>query len=68
MPAEYNPELRGHLEAQIANVADELAYTAHDLDDGLRSGMLTPYMLDGITLWEILVESVGLREMAARMT
>lgn len=58
---EYNPELRGHLEAQIANVADELAYTAHDLDDGLRSGMLTPYMLEGVTLWEILLESVGLR-------
>jgi dGTPase len=59
---EYNPELRGHLEAQIANVADELAYTAHDLDDGLRSGMLTPRMLEGITLWEILLESVSLRE------
>ena len=59
---EYNPELRGHLEAQIANVADELAYTAHDLDDGLRSGMLTPQMLEGITLWEILLECVGLRE------
>ena len=57
---QFNPELRGHLEAQIANVADELAYTAHDLDDGLRSGMITPYMLEGITLWEILVESVGL--------
>jgi len=35
---DFNPDLRGHLEAQIANVADELAYTAHDLDDGLRSG------------------------------
>jgi dGTPase len=55
----YNPELRGHLEAQIANVADELAYTTHDLDDGLRSGMITPQMLEGITLWEIAVESVG---------
>ena len=53
--SEYNPELRGQLEAQIANVADELAYTAHDLDDGLRSGMITPLMLEGITLWEILV-------------
>jgi dGTPase len=60
--AQYNPELRGHLEAQIANVADELAYTTHDLDDGLRSGMITTRMLEGITLWEILVESVGLRE------
>jgi dGTPase len=59
--ADFNPELRGHLEAQIANAADELAYTSHDLDDGLRSGMLTPAMLEGITLWEILVESIGWR-------
>src|SRR5574341_2641108 len=37
-----------------ANVADELAYTTHDLDDGLRSGMINPHMLEGISLWEIL--------------
>jgi dGTPase len=42
--SDYDPELRGHLEAQIANAADEIAYTAHDLDDGLRSGMITPEM------------------------
>ena len=60
---EYDPELRGHLEAQIANVADELAFTAHDLDDGLRSNMISPKMLEGITLWEILVESVGVRQL-----
>ncbi len=59
---DFNPDLRGHLEAQIANVADEMAYTAHDLDDGLRSGMITPAMLEGITLWEIVIESVGLRK------
>jgi dGTPase len=52
---DFNPELRGHLEAQIANVADELAYTAHDLDDGLRSEVITPSMLEGIELWEMLV-------------
>jgi dGTPase len=57
--SDYDPELRGHLEAQIANAADEIAYTAHDLDDGLRSGMITPRMLGGIPLWEILAESVG---------
>ncbi len=56
--SDYNPELRGHLEAQIANAADELAYTAHDLDDGLRSGMIHPHMLEGITLWAILMEAV----------
>jgi dGTPase len=59
--ANYNSDLRGSLEAQIANAADELAYTAHDLDDGLRSGMITTHMLEGITLWEILAESVGWR-------
>lgn len=59
--SDYDPDLRGHLEAQIANAADELAYTAHDLDDGLRSRMITPEMLEGITLWEILVKSVGWR-------
>jgi dGTPase len=57
--SDYDPDLRGHLEAQIANAADEIAYTAHDLDDGLRSGMITPAMLEGISLREILAESVG---------
>ncbi len=56
---DYNPELRGSLEAQITNTADELAYTSHDLDDGLRSGMITPSMLASITLWGILTERVG---------
>jgi len=36
----YEPDLRASLEAQIVNYADELTYSAHDLDDGLRSGML----------------------------
>jgi dGTPase len=54
---DLNPELRGNLETQIANVADELAYTTHDLDDGLRSGMISPQILDGISLWEILKET-----------
>ncbi len=58
---DYNPDLRGNLEAQIANVADELAYTTHDLDDGLRSGMLTPRMLEGISLWEILTDQIKWR-------
>jgi dGTPase len=57
----YDADLRGHLEAQITNAADELSYTAHDLDDGLRSGMISASALEGIALWEILVESVGWR-------
>ncbi len=58
---DLNPELRGNLETQIANVADELAYTTHDLDDGLRSGMINPQILEGITLWEILKETYNWR-------
>ncbi len=53
----FDPDLRGNLETQICNVADELAYTTHDLDDGLRSGMITPQMLEGISLWEIIVQT-----------
>jgi len=56
---DFNPQLRGHLEAQICNVADELAYTAHDLDDGLRSGLLQIHMLDDLDLWNLVVASVG---------
>jgi len=58
---DFNPTLRGHLEAQITNAADELAYTAHDLDDGLRSGLIVPEQLAGISLWEVINESIGRR-------
>jgi dGTPase len=36
------------LEAQLANLADEIAYNNHDIDDGLRSGLLTLTQLDEI--------------------
>lgn len=39
------------LEAQLANVADEIAYNNHDIDDGLRSGLLTTTQLDEIDLY-----------------
>jgi dGTPase len=58
---DFDPSLRGNLETQICNVADELAYTTHDLDDGLRSGLIFPQMLDGIALWEILKETFNWR-------
>jgi dGTPase len=57
----FEPDLRGNLEAQITNIADELAYTAHDLDDGLRSEIIQVPMLEGISLWGVLTESIGWR-------
>ncbi|TDE85882.1 deoxyguanosinetriphosphate triphosphohydrolase [Deinococcus sp. S9] len=46
------------LEAQLVDAADALAYTAHDLDDGLRSGLLTPQQLETLPLWRELLARV----------
>jgi len=42
---------RPSLEAQICNLADEIAYNNHDVDDGLRSGLITLEQLEGVTLF-----------------
>ena len=41
------------LEAQIANFADEIAYNNHDIDDGLRSGLLSLEQLDELDIWRV---------------
>jgi dGTPase len=46
------------LEAQIANLADEIAYTNHDLDDGLRSGLITLDQLRTLPLFGRLSSEV----------
>lgn len=40
-PNEFPPEEGPTLEAAIVDLADEIAYNSHDVDDGLGSGMLT---------------------------
>jgi dGTPase len=39
------------LEAQLANLADEIAYNNHDIDDGLRSGLLTVQQMNEVSLF-----------------
>ena len=46
------------LEAQIVNIADEIAYINHDIDDGFRSGLLTIDALSGNTLFANCAEEV----------
>ena len=40
------------LEAQLCNLADEIAYNAHDIDDGVRSGLLAIEQLAEVPLFE----------------
>jgi dGTPase len=49
--AEFDASLAPCLEAQIVDFADEIAYNAHDIDDGLKSGMLDPDALAQVQLW-----------------
>ena len=46
------------LEAQLANLADEIAYNNHDVDDGLRSGLLTLEHLAPITIFSRHMKAV----------
>jgi dGTPase len=40
------------LEAQLCNLADEIAYNAHDIDDGVRSGLITIEQLQAVPLFD----------------
>ncbi|MBI4937779.1 MAG: deoxyguanosinetriphosphate triphosphohydrolase [Nitrosomonadales bacterium] len=49
---------RPSLEAQIANLADEIAYNNHDVDDGLRSGLITLEQLATVRLFAAHLDDV----------
>ena len=49
------------LEAQLTNLADEIAYNAHDIDDGLRSGLIDEEALGEVVLFAKTWESVRVR-------
>ena len=57
------------LEAQLCNLADEIAYNAHDIDDGVRSGLITLEQLQEVPLFDqfrqqVLDDYPFLRELA----
>ena len=58
VPAAFEPDLAPTLEAQIIELADEIAYNNHDIDDGLESGYLKPGDLLEVTIWREINDKV----------
>lgn len=54
-------ESHASLEAQVAAIADDIAYNTHDIDDGLRSGLITLEMLEELPLISQLMSEVRQR-------
>lgn len=55
---EIAQETGASVEAQIANISDELAYNAHDLDDGLQAGLIRIDQIAELGLWQQVVDRV----------
>ncbi len=54
----FLPGKQPTLEAQIVNIADEIAYNNHDIDDGLDSGLITYRDLKNIDIWQEAYEKI----------
>jgi len=55
----YAPEERATLEAQIIDLADEIAYNNHDIDDGLKAGYISLDDLTVVELWQQTYLRIG---------
>jgi dGTPase len=51
LAAAFSPGEGPSLEAQIVDHTDEIAYNSHDIDDGLKSGLLTFEQLESVAIW-----------------
>lgn len=59
----FEPMRSPCLESQVVDIADEIAYDNHDVDDGLTSGLITEAELDRLPIWR----SAKARSRAARI-
>jgi len=58
---EFDADKQALLEAQIIDLADEIAYNNHDIDDGLESGFISLRDLEAVELWRVTWQKVGLK-------
>lgn len=56
---EFEADKSPTLECQVVSLADEIAYTSHDLDDGLKAGLISEKELKKIKLWFSIYEKVA---------
>ena len=65
-PGRAPPPRQPSLEGQLVDLADEIAYDNHDLDDGLTSGLLSEEVLDRAELWKTVRRDVTRRHPGLR--
>jgi dGTPase len=58
LPEFFNTGEQPTMEAQVMDLADEIAYDNHDIDDGIKSGMIVESDINKIELWKITYNSV----------
>ncbi len=56
---EFLPGLSPSLETQIVDIADEIAYDNHDLDDGLTSGLIKESDLEKLEIWDNICNNIS---------
>ncbi|MFN7973709.1 MAG: deoxyguanosinetriphosphate triphosphohydrolase [Acidobacteriota bacterium] len=58
---DYDPGIVPTLESQIIGLADEIAYNNHDIDDGLKSGLIAEEELSPVRIWKEAYKTVARR-------
>lgn len=61
---DYDPELSPTLESQVVNIADEIAYNSHDVDDGITSKILSLEGLKTTKIWKEIEKTIDAKKFA----
>ncbi|MGA2774778.1 MAG: deoxyguanosinetriphosphate triphosphohydrolase [Candidatus Omnitrophota bacterium] len=56
---EFSAKEMPTLETQVVDIADEVAYDNHDIDDGLTSGLIREGELERLAIWENINRQIG---------